>query len=255
MWNTFFIEPLYNALIFLVNSVPGASLAVAVVLLTIAVKLLLAPLSAKSLRSQITQKKLQPQIKAIQKEYADDKQLQSAKVMELYKENKTNPFSGCLLILIQLPIILALYRVFLGGVGLREDLIYAAVSYPEIINTSILGIIDLSEKSIILALIAGVAQFIQMKYSAAMRVDPETESATEEKTTQENMAQGMQRGMKLGMPIMIGIFAYIVPAAVGLYWVTNIVFSIAQEYVLRRMDRNRADQPPTVSIDQVLPAV
>jgi YidC/Oxa1 family membrane protein insertase len=256
MWNTFFIEPLYNALIFLVNTIPGASLAIAVIILTIAVKLLLAPLSAMSLRSQIIQKKLQPQIKAIQAEYADDKQLQSVKVMELYKEHKTNPFSGCLLILLQLPIILALYRVFLSGIGLQEDLLYASMIYPDVINSTIFGIIDLAEKSILIALIAGIAQFIQMKYSAAMKTEPQKEGDGE-RSMQEDMAQGMQKGMKFGMPIMITVFAYIVPAAVGLYWVVNIIFSIVQEYIIRRNSKDsiQSNEPPRVSIDQVLPAV
>src|SRR5580704_10130713 len=107
MFHTIFYIPLYNALIWLTTGL-GGSIGLAVIALTLVVKIILSPLSYSSIKSQIEQKKLQPLMDDIKKKYPDKKE-QSEKMMELYKEHKTNPFAGCLLLLLQLPVIIALY--------------------------------------------------------------------------------------------------------------------------------------------------
>ena len=103
---------MYNALVFLLSIIPGGHVAVAVILLTILVKIILLPLSKKMFLSQIAQRKIQPLLKKIQEEYKDNRQLLGIKMLELYRENKLNPFSSILLLLIQIPIVFALYFVF-----------------------------------------------------------------------------------------------------------------------------------------------
>jgi YidC/Oxa1 family membrane protein insertase len=231
MFHTIFYVPLYNALIFLTNSF-GGSLGLAVIGLTLVVKLILSPLSHKSIVSQIEQKKLQPLIEDLKKKYPDQKE-QSAKMMELYKEHKTNPFAGCLLILLQLPVIIALYRVFLSGAVVNPADLYSFVHAPETIHTMFLGI-NMAAKSIILAILAGVSQFLQMHLSPSMQSSSTPIAADADMQTK--MAGSMTKSMKYTMPIMIAVFGYAVPGAVALYWIVSNICMIAQErFVMYRM--------------------
>lgn len=230
MFHTIFYVPLYNALIEL-TSLFGGSLGFAVVGLTLLVKLILSPLSYKSIVSQIEQKKLQPLLEAIKKKYPDQKE-QTAKTMELYKEHKTNPFAGCLLIILQLPVIIALYRVFLAGATVNPLDLYSFVHTPSSIHMIFLGI-DMGAKSIVLAILAAVSQFLQMHWSPSMKntipaVQPDPENM------QATMAASMTKSMKYTMPVMIGFFGYAVPGAVALYWVVSNVFMIVQEKFVER---------------------
>lgn len=231
MFHTIFYLPLYNALIFLTGSLWG-SLGLAVVVLTLIVKFILAPLSHKSIVSQIEQKKLQPLIEDLKKKYPDQKE-QSVKMMELYKEHKTNPFAGCLLIILQLPVIIALYRVFLAGATVIPTDLYSSVHAPITVNAMFLGMDMAAKGSIILAILAGLSQFLQMYLSPAMQNTPASPVTDDPKM---NMMNSMTKSMKYTMPLMIAVFAYAVPGAVALYWVISNIFMIAQErFVMMRM--------------------
>lgn len=241
IWDTVFMEPLFNALAWLVAHMPGFSIGLAVIILTIVVKMILSPLAYKSTLSQIAQKKLQPEIQKIKEKYKDKKE-QSQKTMELYKKHKTNPFSGCLVLLIQLPIILALYRVFLLGMDPDSELIYQALEFPKHVNNFFLGI-DMTEKSIIIAILAGVAQFFQLRFSPALRRSKkEKEEAKTKKPEDPNkkkdfmssMGANMQKHMKYTMPIVIIVIGLAVPAAVALYWVVTALFTMVQELMIQR---------------------
>jgi YidC/Oxa1 family membrane protein insertase len=241
--NTFLYEFFYNVLIGLTNLFPGASIGVAVIILTIIVKLLLAPLTYRSIKNQVIQKKLQPKLAEIKKNVTDTKE-QSQQIMALYREHKTNPFAGCLLILIQIPIIFALYAVFLQGLEIIPDRLYSFISAPAELHTMFLGL-DLTGKSIILAVLAGLSQFTQMQLSPALRsAKKDKRESTEELSTQQQFTESMQKSMKYSMPVMIGIFAYIVPAAVALYWVVSNIFTIVQELVIRKkIDKPLEEEP------------
>src|SRR6056297_3402557 len=110
-FNVILYQPLFNALIFLYQVIPGQSFGLAIILLTVAIRLLLYPLNAKSIRSQQAMSEIQPKIKEIQDKY-EDKEEQAQKMMELYQEKDVNPFSGCLPMLLQLPILIVLIRIF-----------------------------------------------------------------------------------------------------------------------------------------------
>lgn len=230
MFHTIFYVPLYNALIGL-TTLFGGSLGLAVVALTLLVKLILSPLSYKSIISQIEQKKLQPLLEEIKKKYPDQKE-QTAKTMELYKEHKTNPFAGCLLIILQLPVIIALYKVFLAGAGINPADLYSFIHAPININMSFLGI-DMGTKSILLAVLAALSQFLQMHWSPSMKNAVSTTKPDPE-NMQATMAASMTKSMKYTMPVMIGFFGYAVPGAVALYWVVSNVFMIVQEKLIEQ---------------------
>jgi YidC/Oxa1 family membrane protein insertase len=227
----------YNALMFLTAHMPALSIGLAVIVLTILVKLILSPLSYKSIINQVQQKKLQPKIKAVQAKYKDNKELQAQKVMEIYKEHKTNPLAGCFLLLIQIPIIISLYAVFVSGLSIQPDLLYNFVPVPADINTQFMGV-NLAGQSLIFAIITGLSQLVQVLLSPAMKSytddKKDTEVAEQETDTQGKMAEQIQKSMRFTLPIMIGVFAYLVPAAVALYWIVNNVFTVVQELVISR---------------------
>ena len=108
-------QPLLNALVFLYTYLPGHDFGIAIIILTSLIKLLLYPLGTKAVRAQRALAELQPKIKEIQEKYKKDKATQTKEIMDLYKKEKVNPFAGMLPLIIQLPILIALYRVFWKG--------------------------------------------------------------------------------------------------------------------------------------------
>ena len=151
IWNLVLYKPLLNILALLVSIIPGGDLGVAVVILTILVKIALFPLSQRSIKNQAKMKLLEPELNKIKTSGAN-KEEQARQTMELYKKHKTNPFSGCLLVLIQLPIIFALYYVFLKGIKFDASAMYSFVSVPQNVSMNFLGFLDISGKSLILAI-------------------------------------------------------------------------------------------------------
>src|SRR3989344_1694449 len=154
-------KPLLNILIWFYNVIPGQDMGLAIIALTILIRLILFPSFQKSLRSQRELQKLQPKLNEIKEKYKDDKEAQTKATLNFYKENKVNPFSSCLPLLVQLPILIALYQVFLTGLnGKVASELYSFVSDPGTINTSFLGLVELSKSNIWFALTAGKANQI-----------------------------------------------------------------------------------------------
>ena len=228
-------QPLYNGLVFLISIVPFADVGIAVVLLTLLVKLILFPFTHTSIKTQAKIKTIQPEIDKIKGELKNDKQEQARHVMQLYKDKGINPFSGVLLIIIQIPIILALYWVFFRG-GLPEiniDILYSFIEAPRMVNMDFIGLIDVSGRSIILAALAGISQYFQIKFSL-----PPMKERTESPSLKDDLARSFQLQMRYVLPVFIFIFSYFISAAVALYWVTSNIFAIGQEIVIRRKIRD-----------------
>jgi len=236
LWNAIFYQPIYNALIFIINNVTFGDVGFAIITLTIVIKLMLFPLTKKSIKSQILMKKMEPEIKQIKKDFPN-KEEQAKKTFELYKKYGTNPFSGCLVILLQLPVIFALYYVFYKGLTLDTAPLYAFIHAPTDINTNFLGLFNLNNKSIVLALLAGISQFIQgylaMPMKPKVSIVKEMDKP-EVKTFQEQLSDSMQMNVKYILPIFIAFIAYQISAAIALYWIVSNVFTIAQEWYVRR---------------------
>ncbi|MCJ7829521.1 YidC/Oxa1 family membrane protein insertase, partial [Patescibacteria group bacterium] len=114
-FNIILYKPLFNALVLLYQYLPGHDFGIAVIILTIIIRLILYPLMVQSIRSQKVVSELQPKIQEIQLKYKNDKEKLAKATMELYQKEKINPFGGCLPLLIQLPILIALYQVFWKG--------------------------------------------------------------------------------------------------------------------------------------------
>ena len=226
LFNTALFEPLHNALAFLVSIMPGGDIGLAVIILTVIVKLILYPLTQKSIESNRKMKLLEPELKKIKEEYKDKKEEQAKKTFELYKQNKINPFAGCLIILIQLPIIIALYYVFLKGLDFTSGL-YSFITPPTVINPNFLGLIDMGAHSLILAILAGVTQFFQTRLSMP-KAEPRGEK---DNSFQGSLKRSMDLQMRYFLPLFIGFVAFQVQAAVALYWVTSNTFTIGQELI------------------------
>ncbi len=219
-------NPLYNGLIFLIGVMPAGDAGLAIIALTIIVKLILFPLSLRAARTQILMRSLEDELATIKQRYKDRRE-QAMKTMELYRREKVNPFSSFLLILIQLPVIFALYFVFVRG-GLptiHTAILYPFVHVPGSVDLIFLGLFDLSTHSIILAVLAGLSQFIQASISFS--------KGPHVKGSERTVAHAMQLQMKYLFPLLIAYIAYRFFAAVALYWVTSNIFAIGQELYVR----------------------
>ncbi|MCF6236184.1 MAG: membrane protein insertase YidC [Gammaproteobacteria bacterium] len=181
-----------------------------IVVVTLLIKLAFFPLSAKSYRSMANMRRLQPRMATLKERYADDRAGMAKATMELYKKEKINPVSGCLPMLLQIPVFIALYWVLLESVELRQA-------------DFMLWITDLSSKDpyFILPLLMGASMFVQHKLNPAP-TDP------------------MQAKLMMMMPFIFTIFFAFFPAGLVLYWVTNNLISISQQWYITRNIENEA---------------
>jgi len=229
-FNTILYRPLLNALVLLYQYIPGHDFGVAVIVLTILIKFLFYPLGVKAIKSQKALSILQPKIKEIQEKYKDNKEQQTREIMGLYKKEKINPFSGCLPLLIQLPVLIALYRVFWHGLQPEQMiLLYSFVPAPGIIDSTFFGIIDLANPNIIVAFLAGIFQFIQVKMT--------TPKPKKGKKQDSGFAGQMQKQMQYFMPAFMVLILFRLPSAIGLYWLTTTLFTIIQQYVILKKEK------------------
>ena len=219
--------PLYNLLIFLTATIPGADLGLAIIILTLLVKLVIFPLYTKSVRTQIKMKAIEPKLKEIKEKYKDNVQEQSRRTMEIYKQEKINPFSTFFVLLIQIPIILSLFYVFRSSFTIHTDLLYSFVTAPVKINTNFLGLFDLTaNKNIIFSVLTGITQFLQVRISMPAKPKAEVKLGQSFKS---DMARSLDLQMRYFMPLLTMFFAFALPSAIALYWVTSNAFSIIYE--------------------------
>ena len=215
-WLTFLAKPIYNLLYFLHGLVGNWGWAI--VLLVIIVKAILYPISAAGYKSMARMKEMTPVMQSLQKQYKDDKQAYQRALMDLYKKEKINPVGGCLPIFLQIPIFLALYWVLLASVELRG-------------SQWLFWIHDLSmpDPWFILPLIMMATMFIQIK------LNPQP-------------ADKMQARMMILMPIVFSVMFFFFASGLVLYWLTNNILSIAQQwYVNKQIREERAKRLSSAS--------
>lgn len=186
---------------------------VAIILLTVTVKAAFFKLSATSYRSMANMRRVQPKMVEIREQYADDKQKQSQAMMELYRKEKINPMGGCLPILVQMPVFIALYWVLMESVELRQA--------PFILWIDDLSVMD---PYFVLPLMMGASMFF-MQMLNPPPPDP------------------MQAKIMKWMPIVFTVFFLWFPAGLVLYWVVNNLLSMAQQYVITKRIESGAMKP------------
>jgi YidC/Oxa1 family membrane protein insertase len=203
-------DPLVAILVFLYNTVAFQDLGLAIIFLTFLIRLVLAPLFYKGLHNQAVMQQLQPEIEKIQALHKHNREKQGQALMELYKQHKINPFSGFLIILIQLPILIALYQVFLN--------------IPEGLNTLFFNFIDLSQKNIPIVILAAALQYVQGKLSLPK------EKPDQKPTTSSKIA----KNMVLFGPLLTIAILFNLPSAIAVYWLATTIFSIAQQLYINQ---------------------
>jgi len=200
-WLTILAAPLFSVLSGIQKVV--VNWGVSIILLTVLIKILFYPLSAASYKSMAQMRELAPRLQSMKEKFGDDKQKMQKAMMELYKTEKINPLGGCLPILVQIPVFIALYWVLLGSVELR--------------NAPFLYIQDLSSKDpyYILPILMAASMFVQTKLNPKP-TDP------------------MQARLMMMMPIIFSVFFFFFPAGLVLYWLVNNLLSMAQQWHINR---------------------
>ncbi len=221
IWDTLLITPLTTALLFLYQLL-GQNLGLAIIMLTIVLRLILFPLTLPSLRSMRIQQEIRPELDRLKKKYKDDRQGMAMAQMELFKQRGVNPFAGCLPQILQLVILIALYRVFMSNLqngGLNHQFL----------------IWDLAKKDplFILPLAAAAAQFILSKMMLPA-VSQEHEVAHKAKDKQEDFASALQRQNLFLFPILTLVLGFQFPVGLMLYWFVSTLLQIPQQWFVGR---------------------
>lgn len=233
IFSTFFYQPIFNLLVFLYNIIPGHDLGLAIIALTIIIKLALLPLSKQSIKSQKAMQELQPKIDEIKAKHTDNKEEQAKAMMELYKNEKINPFSSCLPLLIQLPFLWAVFSVFRAGLSNGSlNMVYSFLFRPEALNPISFGFLNLSVPNIYLAVLAGAAQFWQAKMLPIKQPEVKGEGSKD-----ESMTAIMNKQMIYFMPLLTFFMCLKFPSGLALYWlVTTILTALQQIYIFKHKD-------------------
>lgn len=222
-------RPLFNGLVWFYSALPYKDLGLAIILFSLAIRLLLTPLLIKGQHAQKKMALLQPEIKRVQEQFKNDKEAQGRALMELYAKYKINPFSGCLPLLVQIPVLLALLSIFQGVLDPKNlSYLYSFVENPSIVNPIAFGLFDLSAKgNWVLGLFAGVSQYVQTRMTL-----PAADA-----NTQGEFAKSLQWQSLYVFPIFIVAWAFFFPAAAILYWTVWNVFGILQETIVKKIGK------------------
>lgn len=221
-----FYIPFYNLLIFFAYLTNG-SVGWSIILLTVLIRVILLPSSIKAARATTKIQALQPKMNEIKEKYKGDQKAQTEAMAKLYKEEGASPLGSCLPLLIQLPILLILYRVFRIGLDTaRYDYLYSFTPRPETLNAVFMGI-NLSKPDLwILPIVAGVLQLV-----LSLMTMPKTTPAA---GTKVDPTQAMMRQMTYIFPIVTIFIARSLPAALALYWVITTLFGIGQQWYVNK---------------------
>ena len=176
---------------------------VSIIIVTILIKIMLLPLTLKQDKSMKEMKKLQPELEKIKKDYAHDKQMLNIKTMELYKEHKVNPLGGCLPLLLQLPILFALFGVLRNGIIPKDSsFLWLKLSVPD--------------PFYVLPVLNGAVSFFQQKLMGSADSNPQ------------------MKNMMYIFPIMMIMFSLKMPSGLQLYWLTSSILAVVQQYFIMK---------------------
>ncbi|AKA71253.1 membrane protein insertase YidC [Clostridium scatologenes] len=190
----------------------NVSYGIAIILVTLIIRIILLPLNIKQTKSSLVMSELQPETKKIQEKYKNDPQRAQQEMMKLYKEKGASPLSGCLPMLIQWPIFIALYYVFNNLHGID--------------GVHFLWINDLAKRDVILAVLSGLTTY----FSGSLMMMSGDSAQAKQSTT-----------MNVGMSIFMVFISWSLKSALVLYWVVNNLIQIAQTLVMKKVDKNKGN--------------
>lgn len=214
LFNSFIFEPILQTLLWIYNTLAFNDLGFAIIILTIFIRFILFPFFYKSSKDQALIRKLQPQVDAIKENHKEDKEKQAEELMNLYKDHKLNPFSGFLLLIIQIPIFIGLFKIFKN-----PDIIIETFS-----NHTLFGMVDLVKTSIPLVIFASAIQYIQGKISLSTKSNDQKKG---------KMAK-FGKSMIYFMPFISFLILSQLPSALAVYWATSTIFSAGQNYLVNK---------------------
>ena len=238
LFDLIFYKPVLNFLVFLYNHLPAHDFGLSIIILTVVIKLVLYPLSQHTIKSQKELQELQPKLEELKTKFKDNKEEQAKATMALYREHKINPFSSCLPLIIQLPFLFAVFKVFRTfGQTMDTSMLYSFTNVPEFSNgLKLFNYIDLSKPNVVLAVLAGGAQFWQTKMMMTKKPAIKTPDSQD-----ENMASIMNKQMMYMMPIITIVIGVSLPGGLTLYWfVFSILSALQQLYVFKQKNKAEA---------------
>lgn len=245
IFTTVLIQPIYNAFIFLISIIPGHSAGFAIILLTLLIRLIFYPTFSQAMKTQWGMRRIEGQMEEIKEKYKDNTALRGEKTMALMKANNVRPFASFAALLIQLPVFIALYIVFIreGFPEIVQNLLYSFTPVPDMVGIVFLGILDLTHNhNIALAVIVAAAQYVQSRVSQGGTPPPAANIKPE-----KAQMMAMQKNMLLYfIPLLMASVAYSLPAAAGLYLLTNAFASLVQDILVRRKLEENATAVKTV---------
>jgi YidC/Oxa1 family membrane protein insertase len=236
-------EALGTVLSFFFDVIP--SYGIAIILLTLTVRVVLLPLTLKQMRSMQAMQKLQPQVKALQQKYKGNRQKMNEELMKLYKEHEVNPLGGCLPLLLQLPVFIALYQVLTAGGGTRylpdgSALVRAIQSQTATFlgmnlacnpSSAGRGIVDVRGETLNCG--SGFFAAVPFFVMVALMVLTTYYQQKQMQMTSPQQQQQIQLMMRI-MPLFLGFISLTIPAGVLVYWVTTNVWQVGQQHVMLR---------------------
>lgn len=282
IFDVLIVQPIFNLLIGLYSLIPGGDFGVSLIIFTVLVRFALYPLVKKQLHQTQAMKKLQPQLAKIKKETKGNKQLESMRMLELYKEHGVNPFRSIGILLIQLPIFIALYIVIQVFTSHRDEIakwtydfmenlapIKQLIEDPNSFNHMFLGFIDLTKSAfadggvnialILIALIAAATQYFMSKQtmphneSKKRLRDVMSEAANGKQADQSEMNGIVMNKMIKVLPIFMFFVMVSVPGALALYYAMSNLVAVAQQSYLLRKDEEEMDKLADKPVKQSKP--
>lgn len=250
LWHLLLYQPLVNALIFLYQ-ILFHNLGLAIIVLTVALRSVLIPFTLPSMRTAKKMRELAPQIEKLKRKYGKDRQQLAKAQMELYRQHGANPAAGCLPQIIQLIILIALYRAFIGVLRPDGDVIQKLnqVLYPSlqlsegtVVNTQFLWV-DLAKPDVfrlpgfpvplpgLILIAAALVQFLSSKMMQPT-VAQSQKQASKTETKADDMAATMQSQMLYLFPLMTIFIGYSFPSGLILYWFVFSLFTAVQQYFI-----------------------
>ncbi|KKS97915.1 MAG: membrane protein insertase, yidc/oxa1 family, preprotein translocase subunit YidC [Candidatus Gottesmanbacteria bacterium GW2011_GWA2_43_14] len=263
IFHSFLIIPILNILLGIYNFLQllhiPSPLGFSLILLTVLIRLVLHPLTASQLKSAQKLAKLKPEIDRINREFKGDKTRLQQEQLKLYQQAGINPAGGCLPLLVQMPILIALYNLFFQLLNADKAQVVAEINKVAYLPFLKITSLDLNFLGTSLAfkpsdwqskgywllaipIITGLLQYLQTRMMMPAQVSDKSkqivkDNKKEDKKGSEDMASAMQKQMSLMMPVMIGFFAYSFPLGLSLYWNTFTVFGIIQQYQIQKKSR------------------
>lgn len=259
MFTTLIVQPVFNLLVFIYALLPGHNFGLSIILFTIVVRLLMWPLVKKQLHHAKAMRELQPELKRIKKEAKGNRQREQLLVMELYKERQINPFASIGLLIVQIPILIALYSVInriitdpSQLVSFAYPFIQSVGSLPELakdislFDGTLFGVVDLTRTALAsgggiywpamgIVVASAVTQYFQSKQLMPKDKDARSlkailkEAGSGKQADQSEVNAAVGRSTRFFIPAMVFIFTVNLPSALSLYWLASGIIAIIQQ--------------------------